>query len=216
MPLSQTIGRPVREVFIQTTEHLIKESLNCFCFNLNSPSIEQFGGKLPSWVSDWSLGAPRPRPLWKEGLYSAGHPGSQKRYQTALKRVENPDILLVRGCSLGEIQSVSEIISADDTWTSANPTGFYHTIREIERSFAKESAEEAPPFRSFNIPAIWRTLITDAERLQFTWTSPASAKLRRAYEQLRRRAWVDFIKKKTRNTDSLAQSAGDFPEDASV
>jgi hypothetical protein len=137
--------KTTREVYLQTTEHLIKETLNCFCFNTNSPSTEQFGGKLPSWVSDWSLGAFRPPSLWKQGVYSAGQHGSDVCYKPEATRASDSNTLYVWGSPFEEKENVSEIISSDDTWVSYNPTRLYRIIRELERFIAKHSRKKTHP-----------------------------------------------------------------------
>ncbi|ODM20286.1 hypothetical protein SI65_03339 [Aspergillus cristatus] len=197
--------KTVRQVYIETTEHLMKESLNCFCFNTNSQNTEHFGGNLPSWVSDWSLGARRPSSLWKQAIYAAGHPGPGVGYSPAIVRTDNADLIYVGGCPLDIIEYISEIINSDNTWSSNHPKSLYRTIREIERFFGRRLREKKTLFSSVGIFTIWRTLIADRERPQFTWTSPASAELGKAYEQLRRRAWNDFVVKRCRDTESPGQ-----------
>ncbi|GKZ55627.1 hypothetical protein AnigIFM49718_000706 [Aspergillus niger] len=198
--------KTTREVYFQTTQYLIKESLNCFCFNTNSPCSELFGSKLPSWVSDWSLGASRPPSLWKQAVYFAGQPGPGVCYKPVATRVTDSNTLYVRGTPFENIESVSEIISSDDTWFSNNPTGLYRIIRELERLIAQHWSKRNTSSIYMGTDAIWRTLIADRELPQFSWVSPASDELGRAYGELRKRAWDDLIIKRQRTSEPSTET----------
>jgi hypothetical protein len=105
---SKTVG----EVYIVTTRHLISStgSLNFLSYNTNSPNLfpgsaSQTATPLPSWVSDWSVTASRPHPLFHSGIYKASN-----NYRAEVHPSNDERCLVVRGFIVDTIHAVSEVL----------------------------------------------------------------------------------------------------------
>ncbi|EFW98735.1 heterokaryon incompatibility protein [Grosmannia clavigera kw1407] len=190
----------VREVYLRTARHLMTTSLNLLSLNTGSPRLYPSAGagcqRLPSWVPDWSLGASRPPPLWREGCYAASNVAPHTRYWPALMPGDDPDVVRLVGSLIGRVQHVGDVIVADATsWAAPAWTGFYETIRSVETFFRQCVTADGPDidldrllYRT-RFDWIWRTLIADREYPQLSWSWPASADFAAAYHYHRERAW---------------------------
>jgi hypothetical protein len=188
-----------REVYKRTARHLAKKNLHCLYSNTNSSRSDIFGSqRLPSWVSDWSLGSARQPPLWEQGCYGASspNPSTQSRMKPALDESEDDDVLRLGGWYVDTIEELFEPIVTDEGWTDDDRSGLLQTIRSVEtflhRCIGSKGGSESDA-DTFIDPdrgeMLWRTLISDKEFTQYSWTSPASHLFGKAYEALRSEAW---------------------------
>lgn len=188
-------SKTTREVYELTTRYCMTHCLNCLCFNTNSGQRNISGGKLPSWVSDWSLGARRPEPLWEACTYRASGWDPGARHRVALVDGTDSSILRVIGGLLDFVEYVSDVIIVDETWDATDPAGLYRTIRELESFICQCMNSKAPEsdrsdlIKGKQFEMLWRTLIADKQYSVASWNFPASTEFAEVYRTLHRRAW---------------------------
>ncbi|KAI0097943.1 heterokaryon incompatibility protein-domain-containing protein [Nemania sp. FL0031] len=192
--------KSLTKVYTETTKHIVNSTrrLDILSFNTSSEISNE---PLPSWVSDWRLGASRPAPLYGEGLYHASGRFPACICPSSISPPNNLSHLVLGGILIDEVNVVSDIIDPEEPGLDMI-SAWRHIIRKLESlllmnichqksqlPFIPRSLEEQVAWRRIfaldpdprNSDQLWRTLVTNRT---LTNETPAPAAFAEMFELL--------------------------------
>jgi hypothetical protein len=182
--LAPDLSLSARDVYLRVARYMSQRHLNFLAFNTNS-SNTALGGRLPSWVPDWSLRDERPSTIWKEEkIFRASREKKGERFYPNVHDVGDPGVLAVEGFIVSDIVDMSEFFRPDESWLEVGSQSLRHVINSVEEMVRKfiykhaHSAELAEAICGVTLDpekseVLWRTLIADRIRPHFSFDAPA-------------------------------------------
>ncbi|KAJ8132498.1 hypothetical protein O1611_g1123 [Lasiodiplodia mahajangana] len=198
--LTPDYSKSVAEVYMETTKHIINSTgcLDILSFNTNSESSSE---RLPSWVSDWRLGASRPAPLYDDELYNASGRFPACVCPPSMSPSNSLSSLVLGGILIDEVSVVGDVIDPVQPGLDTL-SAWKHIIHKLESlllnnichqksqlPFIPRSLEEQASWRRIfaldpdprNSEQLWRTLVANRT---MTNETPAPAAFAEMFELL--------------------------------